>query len=1220
MKKRILAGVLALVIGFTMMPVTAFAEENNVNQETEQQNVEPNDDSDTGEALLETQALSSWTFMNDGYPYGKNMSSYSVTLVMDVDGTAGSYQWQSAATKDGSYSDISGATRKEYVISSLTNGTWYRCVVDGKASKAVETVYPGKDGRTWTKPYSSWYISNGTMAYMANGTKFDATGLYTKNGTDYMLCTSYTTFWDLYSSSSAEPQATPYRGEDGNAKLDALRVSFNEADAYDLIFEADLASGEKAFSFGCDTQLGNSSTSGGYSDDAALQALMKKTKLRQISMIGAATVDTAANEDPAFVISPVTENSMFWIGQYNYRKAYAYNTKSDTPSHVKTYKTINGEEVATLFEGADSCMNMSWKNVPDGGTVKFKFGVGSVKDTGAINGKVDYVNEKISGLEKNVSYVITIDGEETQYKITSDDKGEIALSGTDQNNQAYDFIGKTITLSREDNPDLEIDLEITGRPEQPQNPSDLENGANKPEIVEKIEITELTTDSVTISPIEGQQYAYSTDGTNWNILNDTNKDSNGHYKVSGLSTGDKVYVRTRISATKSEPASEWSNATELTLMDTIKARVNDYTGAYDGKDHTIAVAPENVSDADVKYSLTIDGVYGTEIPKKKDAGTYTVYYRVEKAGYYPACGSATIKIMPKPLTVKWADTTFKYDGNSKLPTATLEGVLDGDTCTVTVRAEGTESAVNAGTYYAQAMIDHHNYVIGFGEETTFTIERSEQNAPVLTTVAETISGKKDGQIKGLTTEMEYRKITPATAGVASAVSTNAYCPVEQTDMSFESGTYAVRYKENNNYKASSDTIVTVKEGRKLAITLPKKSEQTGYTITCDKTQAGWGEKVKVTFTLKPEGRKNSAFAVLVNGIPVTLSEDGSYTIENITEDPTITVTGVVDMGLVTDEVKKDIEDVTIKAADKDAIKAAFEEELKKSGLENATVEVNDFKKTPAKLHESGMVTSTVEITTDGVTKTVEISKELPKLSTFVNYESAVAEDAPKAEVSVDKNALMDKVLGEKEMEALSDGGNADILLHVQNIGKEADEKDTEIIAAKLADKAQIGKVFDISLFLNVVDAEGNPVVENEKIHEADTMFTIKVKVPNELIASGRTFQIVRVHDGKAEILEAVYDETDNTLTFKTDRFSTYAIAYRDPEQKKDISGDQAASSTGTNYAAATDVKPAASGEANKKLSETPDTGDTNCTWLYILLIAAGAGIVTITMKRKTEKR
>ena len=130
-------------------------------------------------------------FMNNGYPYGKNMTNSSITLVMDVTGEAATYQWQSATSKRGPFTDIEGANESTCTFTP-THGYWYRCVVDGTAGRAVKAVFPTSDnGNKWTRPNSCWYISNGVMAYMVNGNGFDIVGLYTKDGKNYMLGTSY---------------------------------------------------------------------------------------------------------------------------------------------------------------------------------------------------------------------------------------------------------------------------------------------------------------------------------------------------------------------------------------------------------------------------------------------------------------------------------------------------------------------------------------------------------------------------------------------------------------------------------------------------------------------------------------------------------------------------------------------------------------------------------------------------------------------------------------------------------------------------------------------------------------------------------------------------------------------------------------------------------------------------------------------------------------------
>ena len=608
-------------------------------------------------------------FLNSGYPYGKDMNSRTITLVIETNG-ATSYQWQNSSAKDGTYEDISGETSATYTFMP-TSGYWYRCVADGVASKAVMAVKPGSDNCSWTKPYNSWYISNGSMAYMASstiyGTIFDAVGLYSKDERDYMLCTSYNTCWYCYSNSSSNPSA----GSSTSAQLDALRVAFDESDDFNIFFEADLSDGQQAFSFGCDTQLGNSSTSGSYSDRAALAAMTKNGVLQQVSMIGAASVKAAKDDDPAFVIAPVDPASRFWIGNFRSRQTYAYNTSG---GYGTTSENIDGQNVVTLLEGDDSGMTMSWMGIPSGGSVKFRFSVGTVANTGAVNGKVDYEKEALTGLDPNTQYNITAG--DVQYTVMSNANGEIPLSGTDTNGEKYDFVGKKLKIAKSGSSDTPAEVDVANRPETPDKPSDLEGNeetGNTPTLDSNIEIVELSPNSVTISPKEGQQYAYSTDGVNWTTLTDCNTE--GYYVISNLSEGATVNIRTRFPATSSSPASNWSEPKTVKLKSTVKVSVSGWNGTYDGKNHNITLSVTSPdTGASVSYSTVAESSYRPENPSFCSAGTYTVYYRAEAEGYYPAYGFATVNINKKVLSV----TGVEVDSSNAIKQVLFSGLIEGD--------------------------------------------------------------------------------------------------------------------------------------------------------------------------------------------------------------------------------------------------------------------------------------------------------------------------------------------------------------------------------------------------------------------------------------------------------------------------------------------------------------------------------------------------------------
>lgn len=92
---------------------------------------------------------------------------------------------------------------------------------------------------------------------------------------------------------------------------------------------------------------------------------------------------------------------------------------------------------------------------------------------------------------------------------------------------------------------------------------------------------------------------------------------------------------------------------------------------------------------------------------------------------------------------------------------------------------------------------------------------------------------------------------------------------------------------------------------------------------------------------------------------------------------------------------------------------------------------------------------------------------------------------------------------------------------------------------------KVGKYFEV-LLMKTKDGSTTNVTELEQ------PMTIRLDIPKELRTSGRVFYIVRAHqlsDGNIQV--AVLNDEDNdenTITFTTDRFSSYAIAYQGGEK------------------------------------------------------------------------
>lgn len=242
-------------------------------------------------------------------------------------------------------------------------------------------------------------------------------------------------------------------------------------------------------------------------------------------------------------------------------------------------------------------------------------------------------------------------------------------------------------------------------------------------------------------------------------------------------------------------------------------------------------------------------------------------------------------INQRVLTVKWGTTEFVYDGEEHCPEATLGNVIGKDDLGATV--EGSQ--VEAGDSY-QANLTAltgkaaGNYALPTeGLTCEFSIKNAAQDAPVVQTTAETVSGKRDGKITGVDATMEWRaKGTDEYQAVGEGVT-------ELKDLA--AGVYEVRYQAKANYDASSVTEVTVAAGRKLVVSLPTNQE--GYALTSTATELDWHGTATLTMSIDSAYFAGKDYAVKVNGTSVKLSAKGAYELKDVEGDVNVTVEGIL---------------------------------------------------------------------------------------------------------------------------------------------------------------------------------------------------------------------------------------------------------------------------------------------------------------------------------------
>ena len=134
----------------------------------------------------------------------------------------------------------------------------------------------------------------------------------------------------------------------------------------------------------------------------------------------------------------------------------------------------------------------------------------------------------------------------------------------------------------------------------------------------------------------------------------------------------------------------------FTIKDgTIEASSTGYHGTYDGDPHSITVTVTKPEGTTTYYRTSEDkstdaSVWSTEKPTFTNAGTYTVYWKVEKAGYTTVAGSNTITITAKAVTITVDDKEKVIGDADPAFTGTVTGLVnESDLGTITyTRADG----------------------------------------------------------------------------------------------------------------------------------------------------------------------------------------------------------------------------------------------------------------------------------------------------------------------------------------------------------------------------------------------------------------------------------------------------------------------------------------------------------------------------------------------------
>ncbi len=145
--------------------------------------------------------------------------------------------------------------------------------------------------------------------------------------------------------------------------------------------------------------------------------------------------------------------------------------------------------------------------------------------------------------------------------------------------------------------------------------------------------------------------------------------------------------------------------------------------------------------------------------------------------------------------------------------------------------------------------------------------------------------------------------------------------------------------------------------------------------------------------------------------------------------------------------------------------------------------------------------------------------------------------------------VADAILPAYALQQIASGKDVDLWLEST---REVSDDDAALIQTQLGDYLPITS-FKLTSYWQV---DGEAPVEGEVETRDDTMVQISLALPDSAVNADpsitREYKVVCVYDGKAQVIPATFDPSDNTLRFRTNRLASFGLACKDTRDGKTV--------------------------------------------------------------------
>ena len=575
---------------------------------------------------------------------------------------------------------------------------------------------------------------------------------------------------------------------------------------------------------------------------------------------------------------------------------------------------------------------------------------------------------------------------------------------------------------------------------------------------------------------------------------------------------------------------------------------------YDGEPQALLSSEGTASGGVMQYSLQEDGGYSESIPAETDAGSYTVYYKVKGDKNHTDTTAASVSVAiakaAPSYTAPAGKNSLIYTGAAQA--LVTEGSAAGGSLMYRMGADGAWSssiptATDVGTYdvyyYVEGDSNHEStdsvkltVKLAKGQARIVTLPTAKEliytgSAQTLVTPGQTFLGIV---LYSLEKEGEYSTEIP---------------------VGTEAGTYTVWYKVegNENYDGTAPMSVTVEIKEKVNEALPGTvPEETGPQESSGAGQAL--SQATAALNAQTAAQQTAQQSTTQQATTQQTSETQVIRAEAQLPEAEIEAAGPARSEEQTEAAESAGPEGQTEAAEPAGPETQTEEtaEPESSTTEQPALpaqQSGEARNVAAQIQEDGRIAVTDDMLTEGTIATGTISTAQSATTIFqvgagtvtvmvdsggYEYAAGVADTASVANI----------VLTNEQIAAVGRGESIGIRIDVKDISEQVPQEEKDVIESGLANETAntsgqemvLGQYIDISMFVKVGESDWDAVTDTGE------PIDVVIEVPAGMRGEDREFYIARSHEGVYTLLQDLDDDPD-TVTIRTELFSTYAIAY-----------------------------------------------------------------------------